>query len=583
MRSLSLLFLAAAALAGAGCGDDGGIAPDGGIPSGHSLEILNPPGESIGLPFNQSITLRVRYRDDEDEPIADAEVEFSILTSMSEKTGGSTISANAVITDDMGIARIDVSAGAERANFRVEVNAQAAPAATFFIAISEVGFTNLQIVAEHSGPRELSSFDNVQLRLYQPADLVCDALDFDALPPSVFPLREGAFGEQLVFENLAANEAYTLVAWAATSPDGAKVSTSCIELGAAQVPTAPSVSIRVVITDRPLQMPAAATVSSTFGLDPVRSEIDSALPADPWRVLSCPLGAAQLLIDCTLDAHTNDGTLDCVPTGPDTDGLVADVEAERGPVDVDGCRPALSGGATDSIDKIMSDALTAGGWAPSLTDDLVAARDALLDSFDLTSVLEFFGDGSARHRLVSASVTIMGTEVSVDLTSTARPVIEQDQVSADADFRDLSIGAHSFTLRYGSFGRDAFTAGGLEPNGLGDRAADLGTALAQSVDDGGAGGCPDLSGLLCATGAHAATCAQAACSAAATALDTSLFDWAAHLDGTGFDLQLSGAAGLSDPDDDLAVDAVEGGTWQAAFTMSTGAAVNAVGSFGAAP
>jgi hypothetical protein len=569
---------------GASCGDDLGAAPDGGLPTGYTLEVLDPPGDSIGLPYSQGVTLRVRYLDDRSLPISAGAVNFAIVAEgTTENPGGSTLMSNTAITDELGIAQVELVAGAARVNFRVEVSAVAAPSALFYVAVSDVGFTTLRITPIHDGPRDDDSFDNVQVRLYQPATLLCANIDAEALPESFFPPRSGKFGDTLSFQNLAVNEPYTVVAWGETTPDGAKVALGCAQLDIAQV-IGPTVGLSLPVYDRALELPAAIRISSTFGLDSVEAALASELPNDPWDPLACPLGAAQLLIDCTLDAITGDGVMDCVPTGPDPTGLAADVAAQRGAPDANGCRPARAPGDDESIDAQVSEALAAGGWPTTHTTALVEVRGACLHSFDLESELSFFF-GSASHQILSASIAAGGTSHSVDLQASARPVLQQSQIAFTAELADLSLDTHAFTLRYGAIAAAVFVARGLAPLGLGSRASDLGSAIVESVDDpvSGLAGCAGLSALLCRTGSHAQNCAQAGCNSARTALDGSLTQWSEMLDGVGLDLALQGSTTLSDPDDNLMVDGIVAGGWQATFTLQSAAQVSAVGSFQSTP
>ncbi|HEY8145636.1 MAG TPA: Ig-like domain-containing protein [Kofleriaceae bacterium] len=559
-----------------GCGDDLRPPPGDDAPEQSSLEILDPPGESIGLAFHDQAALRVLYRDPDGDPIADAPVAFAPLASATESTGGSTISDSIVLTDGDGVAQVQLVAGAEQVNFRVQASALDAAPGLFYVAVSEGGFTDLAATPEHVGFR--ADLARVEVRLYRTDELRCADLDIGAPPESVFPPRSfDAFGEVARYRNVTAGEGFALVGWAATEPGGMPLAAGCIELGPAQVRPGRPLSLPLPVTDRAPALPASLDLASDVDATPLVQ------PGDVWAALDCPHGRAQLLLDCTLDAEAPDEALDCQVGG--SNAVVDEVEAMRGRADAAGCRPSDGAGGGPSIDAILDEAI-GGPWP--VGDELaafLAARRAPLQAFHLASRLESSGGGPSVHHTIGELSVSAGTEVyALDLVTSDRAVIRQvAAVAVDPIAGQLVIANHAFTLDYGRFARAAFAHLGLDPAGLGDRADELGTALLQSVDAGATSGCPGLSDIVCDAIGRPAACLAASCQTARPALDDLMTDWWRDLEGSGFDFTLTGAADLADDDADLTIDGLAAGSWAATLRLSSGAAADLAGVFATAP
>lgn len=575
-RLVPLSALAAATSLYVGCGDDLRPPPDGEGPRQSSLEILDPPGESIGLPFHGQAALRVLYRDPDGVPIAEAPVAFAPLASATESTGGSTISDTIVLTDGDGIAEVALLAGAEQVNFRVQASALDAAPVLFYIAVSEGGFTDLTAIPEHVGVRD--DLVQVEVRLYRTGELRCADLDVDAAPDSVFPPRslEG-FGGAARYRNVTAGEGFSVVAWGTAEPDGRPLAAGCVELDAAQVRPARPLAFPLPVTDRAPALPASLELTSAFDATPLVQ------PGDVWAVLDCPNGRAQLLLDCALDAQAPDGVLDCQVGG--SSALLDDIEALRGPADPAGCRPADLPGGGATIDATLDAAIGAPWPVGDALVRFLAARRAPLQGFALTSRLEASEDGrEVHHRLGALSVSDGIATHTLDLVASDRAVVRQvAPVTVDPVSGQLAVDAHQFTLDYGRFARAAFTALGLQPAGLGSRGDELGTALVQSVDDGGTTGCGGLSAIVCGAAGRAATCLSAACQTARPILDGLMTDWWRAIEAGGFDFTLSGAAAIADDDADLTIDALTAGSWTAALRLSSGADASCPGTFTTVP
>lgn len=577
LTRFALAMAVAASTSAAGCGDDGGSGggPDGGMPL-NTLRVVDPPGESIGLPYHGKVTLGVAYTDPMGRPITGATVSFAIVAGATESDGGATISASSAETDAGGIASIDLVAGAAEVNFRVQASAPAASPALFYLAVSESGFTNLTATPAHLGFRAAQSLSHIEVRLYRDDELRCADFDPDDPPASVFPPRPlESFDDAAVYKNLTAGQGFTLVGWASLADDSPRVAVGCVELDGAVVTAGRSIRVPLVLTDRAPALPATLELAALFDARPLATV--TTLPgADPWRVLGCPLGRAQLLIDCALDAEAPDGALDCAVSGQSP--LVDAAEARRDPADPQsGCRPTGS-----SLDAAVSSALGApwpAGGAP--LDALLAARAAPMTSFALGSSLEATPTGSVHDQLERLSVTAGGQTYAADLIDSDRPIVRQLSPAAVDPLRGrVTLAPHAFTLRYGRFARDAFANLGLLPAGLDGRAADLGSALYDSVHDGPSSGCPAFSQVVCGALGQAQTCLAGPCGDAEVALDGRLEAWWRALDASGLDFTLGGSAAVVDDDGDLVIEELEGGSFTAGMGVAGGGAtVQLTGTF----
>ena len=207
----------------------------------------------------------------------------------------------------------------------------------------------------------------------------------------------------------------------------------------------------------------------------------------------------------------------------------------------------------------------------------------------MLSEMEFFGL-IAHHHLIEASVVVGGETHLVNLPATDRPILQQNQIPAAINQENqLDIGEHGFTLRYGSIAAAGFTAHALKSRGLGERANDLGAALAESTFDGisGNSGCTGVSSIICREIGEVEMCVAAGCVAAIPALDLRFTSWWRELDGAGLDFMLTGTTPIYDFDNDLMVDSIgvdgdetQTGNWGATFTLASELSVETVGGFG---
>ena len=553
-RSCAIFGLLACAGVVHGCGDDGPT-PDAGDGQ-NRLEILEPPGDSIGLAFSASESLRVRYLSPSGDPIAGASVEFGLQVGANESSGASALSAATATTDSAGIAQIEVTAGVTDANFRVRATADRAAPATFFVVVSDTGFASFQITPTHGGPRLTTDYINVEVRLFSPDQLDCATLDIDELPESVFPPRsiDGFVGDVL-FQNLAAARPYVLVLWAEGELGGSRLAVGCVELTAEQVRVGPALQMSIDVTDRPLLWATPVAITSAVVLPDLDSAADAVVAPDPWRVVRCDLGAAQLVVDCSLDSAIPDGALDCVVNG--SDPLIDAFENARGAL-ANGCRPDEQSPGVPSLDRAVLDAMSAGPWTEANALGLAIARDQIIGGARLTSELSMPTTASARHRLLTLTMTAGAESRETDLTASARPVLEASATAAVDDSGRVVIGDHGFTLDFERAADEMFALELLPAFGLDGRRDDLGAALIDSFESGGDDDCAAISAVACAAAGEPATCIEAACAAVGPALDARLLAWIAALGATDIDFSLTGAATIADVDFDRQVDRVGG-------------------------
>jgi hypothetical protein len=527
------------------CGDDA-ASPDAGLQN-FELQVLDPPGDAIGLALGGDITLRVRYLDDSGASIDSAEVGFSILTTGSEDDGGSTLASDSVQTDSNGIAEVALLAGAERVNFRVLATADNAAPATFYVAVSETGFTDIQVTPLHQGGRLESDFASINLRLFTPNQLTCNELDIDALPESIFvPRTVNKFGDRASFPNILSESDYVLVGWAATlnGPEY-RQSVGCTALDSAQT-TNPVLSLSLAIADRAVLIPSPLGLTTEVDMAPVHDALEAAGAHNGWSTLECPVGPGQLVLDCTIDAMDSDGTLDCIYDAGNSAAQA--VAASRGTIDAFGCRPQDNGGPT--LDANIASILTVADLAP-----IIGRRTALLSLFSVESHVTPSSLVAAAHQLRTATVE----DFSVSLLESARPTLEQGPLdlqrsSLDTASSSLTLPTHGFTLRYADFAKAAM-ADVSEPLNL--ELDTLAESIVTSAMDAGDSGCVAISALICAETGGPANCAEAACTAATSAMGSELDRWLSALDTVGLDFTVGGSLLLTDTDDDLLMDGIE--------------------------
>jgi len=529
------------------CGDNSAANFDAATPRNHTLSVLNPPGDAIGLDFSGSITLRVQLVDADGLAISGAPIDFTLLQTGAESTSGASLSGATRRSNGIGIAEVDLVVGAERASFRVEASTPNAPSVLFYIQVSDQGFSDASIVSAHQGPRDPSSYDQVELRIYDDRDASCNAIDFQSPPESLFPTRtQQALGEQSEFRNLAVGLGYTVIAWAEAGTPATPQATGCLHIAADRLRSGTAFSAVLPVSDSPYQLSLPLQLQTNVDLQLLADTLSG---TEAWSTLACPLGRAQLLLDCLPDAQSPDTLLDCSAEG--SGPLLDALELRRGTTGADGCRPATLASGEPSLDALLDTAMQ--GW-PSASEvaSLTNGREFVLGTIRIDSELSVVGPTLARHRLIGAQID----SFHLDFATTALPIIEVSAIPLALDASPtLTVPAHEFTLNYQQIALAAYEALALEPANVATLGQTLGEEFMGGVDISGQLGCAALESFVCTQLSLGATCADQ-CSTIAPELSTLLGAWSNELQSTGLDYQFAMQAVAVDGNSDLEIDEV---------------------------
>jgi hypothetical protein len=553
-----------------GCTPSGSSGPDAGHPQTQgerTLSAQNPPGDSIGLAFGASATLRVRYLDHDGTPLANAQIHFTIPGSaeLGEGPRGSSLSHASRATNARGIAEVTLVAGSEATELRVVASAPQAFDATFYVTISDAGFASLELIPTYVGTRPASTFHAVEVRLF--GSKTCQELDPAALPPSPHPPRSpGQFGSVEVYRTLAAKSGYTALAWG-QGKSGHVLAIGCIELVPAQV--RPDATIRLIlpVADRPTSLGDSYLVQTEIELGPLQAALLG--PGSVWRHLACQQGPVELLMDCAIDALDPGDPKDCVVEEPGADAraLLALYDAPS----PEGCQPAF-GFSDKSMRALFGDE---GGVARALRA-LFPALLELMSHVSVDSRLDITGP-LAVHTLHTATLVAEGTSYAAPLLDSSRPLVVAEGVGLRFDGLGLEILPHGFTLRLGDALLPVFQSTYLDP--LGVHADRLGTALIDSAKLSASAGCAALSELACVSAGLPKTCLDAACPVGVAALDKLLYAVFTDLDAPWVDLALHGKALSIDQDEDLLIESLGAGEWTAQIGLAAGKVIDVQGKF----
>lgn len=525
------------------CGDDQSPPTDaGGV--GPTLEILEPPGDSIGLAHGDRATLRVRLRDAGGVPSTGAMVGFAIAADAD--AGGSALSAPEAATDGDGVATVELTAGASRAIFVVTATAESAPPVAFTIAVAPGGFAAIDVFPSYEGARD----DDVTTRRVRLVPgLRCVDLDPDALPPTPYPTRTvAAWGARATFRAVPAGEPATVIAWAEPL-NGVVLAIACLELDGPQLRADSTLRLDPLVRDRAARLGATLALRSVIDVRPALGP--TVAPGGLWSTLGCGAGVGQVVLDAALAELAVD------------DARRVAIEAARATRDpATGCR--VGDGTPDAL---AHDVLTRGAPGAAL-GDTAAALDALARAVTIDSTL--IVDGVvATHRLRS----LRAGDETLDLVASARPRIETRGVGVSVD-RDglLTIETHAVAAWPGDLLRRAVRAAALAPAGVPPAPAPILPSVLAEASDGTRTGCAAVSAAVCTSVALAESCLEAACGGAIGPLETTLDAPFARFAITGDDLSWRGVARVVDDDVDLVADGVTGGLWSGLITVTDGAA-----------
>ncbi len=524
----------------AACGA-GGAAPDDGGPT--PTPMLTPVGtDQIGLGFGESATIRVLYTDAGGAAAEGGTITWTLVaTPPVESDGGATLGGGRSTTGADGVAAVMVNAGAAAAQFRVRAQASGAPPAFFYVTVTDQGFVSLVVVPEKIGDRPVARVD---VSLY--ADTDCAALDPVDPAPSAFPTRTfDDYGRAATWNALAAGSGYAVLGRAENAV-GTLVGSGCLVVAPAQLLPGSEVHLALPIADRPPVLAPAYAVTSALSAGPA---VAAATAGTGWDEAACPLGPAQLVLDCALDELDGGDPEDCVVDNPGPTARA--LAALRGPPDATGCRPATVGAAT-SLDALVMDALGPDGTSLRAA---AAALPATLGAVSLESTL------GATHTLVRAGFHVGDRSHAVELLASARPVVSA-AAPATVTGGQVAIADHGFTLRFGDAAREAFRAL------LWDEPPD---ALADVLG----AHCAAVSAASCA-----GDCLATACTKGVAILAGRLGSAFYRLDAAALDFRLAGTATLVDANEDGTAEAMRDGAWAAKLLVG-GAWIDVAGTFSA--
>ncbi|MBX3250799.1 MAG: Ig-like domain-containing protein [Myxococcales bacterium] len=149
-----LRFVLAAVLAAAvaGCSDAPALpSMDGGVedaaPTSRSLALEGARERTLMV--GESTELTVRYLEASGQPIVGAPVRFGL----EGRAHDSTLAALEARTDASGRASVTLAAGTEVATFRVRASADDADPVSFDVAVSDLGFGELEVTPRYEGQR----------------------------------------------------------------------------------------------------------------------------------------------------------------------------------------------------------------------------------------------------------------------------------------------------------------------------------------------------------------------------------------------------------------------------------------------
>ncbi len=580
----SLLFI--------GCSDSREpqpVADPAGTDNNRTLTIIKPTGGEIASAVNERVALSVRYESEEGLLIHDEPVRFALVdTGDGEHTAGASLSTALAMTDQHGIAHVDLILAAESGQFRISADADDAATVYFVVSVSEGGFTRLEVEPAHVGWRNSTELDHVEVRLYSSRILTCADLDIETPPQSSYPSQSlSGFSDAVVFDNVRAGHDHTLVGWAQADRESRPLATGCLDLAGGQLPASrSSLTLSLPLRDREIDWDSPQAIDSAFDTQTIAEVVRQSGAEDAWDILSCPAGPGQLILDCLVDAIADDGALDCISEAgtPMTDAIAARRGALAPNISASGdggpsCRSATDASEAPTLDAILSAATqdtTQGSGAGNpegmdplswpVGDDaaqLDQVRGELLAGFHLHSTLIPVAETALDHRLDTVAFSASTGAYELDLAMTSRPIIERRGVAAYIAEDRLTIAEHAYPLRYASALAQAFAHLGLAPLGIDADADTLGGALVGAVSDPDslASGCAAVSAMVCGDIGQAADCVALACSRALPAMDTALSAWIDVLHTDDSDLILSlGTANISDDNGDLLADSLPTGT-----------------------
>jgi hypothetical protein len=523
--------------------------------NGYRLEAVPPPGPSLGLHPLASVTLRVRYLDPQSAVIPGATVSFALVG----EAGGSILAGFTGRTDADGIASMGLTAGASESTFKVEATAPNATPLRFEVAVSALGFANLEVTALYQGVQDVAALARLRAGLHFDASCAGETPE-TWVPPDRERVSDAGIGAPVRFESLPVSHGYALVI-RAESEVGELLAWGCAALGPGQLLADVTSRLPVGLADVWPEATGSYTLETSVALtdlDPASLAAALDVAADLVR---CPLDPLQQLLDCALDVAAPDDATDCVPTSEGD--LATAVALRRGLDDPDGSRAPFTDLGDPGLDGEILATLDATGQGQMAALAALASQDrSALLSLWLRSRLELTtgpgpGAASATHRLEEVAFPALAPGVRVALGPVAGPGREAASLPAAVHPgrpMTLALPMHPLALRPAAAAWAAAYTARLAPVGLPAHPAAILVALVEQLRGEGEG-CAALDALVqTAVGPDwpAGACA-AGLSVWLAQLERS---WADALAVTGPDLRLAAEVPLHDLSGDLVIDAL---------------------------
>ncbi len=422
------------------CSDDSGpgpLDPDASVEA-LSLVIVSP-GRDVGLFAGGEVKLVVRLEDDQGGGRAGRAVTFSLVG----EPAGSVLDRTDRITDDQGLASVNLRAGWTAASFSVEVSAQRVAPVRFDVVVGEAGFGHLQLtlsVEEGSSGRAPTT-----LGLY--LDTPCARISASSVPAKTRTLED--FDAAALFEFLPVDRFISVMA--KTSPDDrGRVQTGCIDVPTGTLRKNLTLNGTVVLTAAVPSLGEGYFLETRLALAPSSGTRLAAALGEVRRLGECSYGPASLLVDCLVSSLSHPDVvgeeLDC--TGDAVGDLAQSLDRARGVVD-GRCRSDEDGQGRQGIEALLTEQVADSAMVTRVRS-LVSA-DIEMTNLTLRSYLGVHstaaGNWAGIHRMVSAWITDAGSQAAVSLNELGSPGLTA---------RDVLVTPLSGTNGLVAFGRQEF-------------------------------------------------------------------------------------------------------------------------------
>jgi len=463
---------------------------------------------------------------------------------------------------------LQIRAGRELTTFEVRVSAPNASDLSLVVSVNERGeFAMLDVVAQPLGPLVAEGTLRAFLWDQSAAGPSCGDISPYAPPATPRVKHASAADAILNFGALEPSHGYTLlVTWEET---GSLYAAGCTEIPATAL--VPGAAIRVLVpihlTNLRPQGPYVVKTRLLVG------RLD--LITGAFGFAACPLGPADLILDCLLDAFQTSGEdpLDCVPSQEDLAQPVAiTLSAHRGALLPTGCHDAsiIPTVQSPSLESVLhnhlasSDPALASALAVAVAPDTVsrALAEATLSSELTFEPTPSEGHFVARHVLTKLVFLSGQGDASwkTDLWTLGLPhLVAQDIAARRLATGEVAIAQHKFSLRFGRLARQALGELIFAPLGLPKESSDLVTLLLQAIASDHGSACEALDALLCDAAGLQTGCLPN-CEDALARLPSAFDARFRALDG-GADFMLEGTARLANASSGPEATSLQDGLW----------------------